>query len=242
MTVARGTEDAFRRLVHEISGLVDGSLRYLRLIQRELEARDDEAPPPSTLAYLDVATEALTRVVSLIHDVNGAVTRDSSIRVGHRLSAGRSLREIFEHAVAVIRPLADEHAVQIESLLDPSIDHAPPLPLYSVIVNALKNAVEACAAGDRVTLHAWVEGDEQGVTRVHANVADTGRGLPPDHERLFDAGCTTKPDGSGLGLAIARDIVHELGGQIDLMPNDNQRGARLRVHVPVPSPSTPERA
>ena len=236
LSVARGTEDAFRRLVHEIAGLIDGSLRYLRLVQRDLESSTTPELPHTNIAYLDVAADALTRVASLIQDSNGVVTRYSSINVGRRLSAGRSLREIFDHAVAVIRPLADEHSVLLEAVLDPSIDHAPPLPLYPVIVNALKNAVEACRAGDRVTIHARVEGDEQGVTHVHAEITDTGAGLAATPDRLFNAGYTTKESGSGLGLAIARDIVHELGGQIDLAPNDSQRGAHLRLRVPVPEP------
>lgn len=232
MTVARGTEDAFRRLIHEIAGLIDGSLRYLRIVQRDLEHSPGVPPPASSLANLDVATDALARVASLVHDANGAVTHCSSINVGRRLSAGRSLREIIEHAVTVIRPLAEEHAVSVEASLAPSIDQAPPLPLYPVFINALKNGVEACAGGDRVIIRAWVE-DDDGRDALCAEITDTGPGTLPDPERLFSAGYTTKQRGCGLGLAIARDIVHELGGTIGLAPNPEGRGARLMMRVPL---------
>ena len=48
---------------------------------------------------------------------------------------------------------------------------------------------------------------------VVLEVADTGKGIPPEVEtRLFDPFFTTKDTGTGLGLSIAARIVEKQGG------------------------------
>jgi two-component system sensor kinase FixL len=48
---------------------------------------------------------------------------------------------------------------------------------------------------------------------VVLEVADTGKGIPPEVEtRLFDPFFTTKDTGMGLGLSIAARIVEKQGG------------------------------
>lgn len=233
VTVAHATDDASARLIHEVAGLVDGSLRYLNLAHRSLAERDS-APGAPSLAYLDSAIDALSRLASLVRDASGALTTASSLAMGRRLSIGQTLRDIIEHAVGVVRPLAEERAIAIDVALDPSIQHAARLPLYPVVMNGLRNAIESCAAGDRITLRAWTSTPGVGEGILELEICDTGAGPPSDPDRAFTPGFTTKPGGSGLGLAIARDIVEELGGEITLTPNTGPRGARLRVRVPMP--------
>lgn len=233
ITVARATDDAFSRLVHEIASLVDGSLRYLNLAQRDLEERDQAWPQTPSMSYLDSANDALSRIASLVSDASGSVSRYSSITVGRRLSIGRSVRDIIEHAAAVVRPLAEEHAISLDVTIDPTTDQVERLPLYPVIVNALKNAIEACSANDHVTLTARAFPDEGKDATLEIEVSDTGRGLTEPAERLFEAGFSTKPGNTGFGLPIARDIVEELGGQISIEPNSRTRGTLLRIRLPI---------
>lgn len=64
-------------------------------------------------------------------------------------------------------------------------------------------------------------------------IADTGRGVPAEiTDKIFEPFFTTKPDGTGLGLSIARQIVRELGGEIQFY---SKKGfsTTLRVMLPI---------
>lgn len=108
--------------------------------------------------------------------------------------------------------------------------------LVQVLVNLLKNAIEAVAAPK--------EGRSgPGSVRIAAvplagsvvfSVEDDGPGLSrPEQERVFAPFHTTKAGqgGVGLGLAIAGDIIRAHGGSlaVDSTPG---RGARFTVSLP----------
>jgi signal transduction histidine kinase len=66
---------------------------------------------------------------------------------------------------------------------------------------------------------------------VRVSVSDTGVGLPPQADQIFNAFFTTKPHGSGMGLSVSRSIVESHGGR--LWATDNQpRGATFHVMLP----------
>ena len=67
---------------------------------------------------------------------------------------------------------------------------------------------------------------------VRLEVADTGRGVPPEVRRkLFEPYFSTKRNGSGLGLSIVSRIVSDHSGYIRVRDND-PRGTRFIVELP----------
>jgi signal transduction histidine kinase len=54
---------------------------------------------------------------------------------------------------------------------------------------------------------------------VRISVSDTGCGLPPDAERIFEPFYTTKKEGLGLGLPICRTIISAHNGRLWAEPN-----------------------
>jgi PAS domain S-box-containing protein len=89
---------------------------------------------------------------------------------------------------------------------------ADPLQLQEVVVNLLKNAIDATEHGSvRVRLE-----ERPGFYAVV--VSDTGSGMSADVlSRMFDPTFTTKPrgEGLGLGLPLAKHIVAGHGGTIE---------------------------
>ncbi len=84
--------------------------------------------------------------------------------------------------------------------------------LAGALTNLLENALQAVAAGGRVSLGVDVA-DE----RLAFTIKDNGRGMPPDVvARLFEPFFTTRAEGTGLGLAIARGVARAHGGGIDV--------------------------
>ncbi|MEB3031571.1 sensor histidine kinase [[Mycobacterium] nativiensis] len=80
----------------------------------------------------------------------------------------------------------------LANLLDNALRYAPDSPVR----------VSACRVGDRVLI----------------DIADQGRGLPPDGERLFEPfqriGDQDNTTGMGLGLSVAQGFVEAMGGTI----------------------------
>ena len=74
------------------------------------------------------------------------------------------------------------------------------------------------------------------------SVSDDGKGIPAKHhERAFAPFERLNPaldpkGGTGLGLAIVRELAAALGGQIELGPGSDGRGACFRLTIPLGDP------
>jgi len=96
--------------------------------------------------------------------------------------------------------------------------------LRQILLNLIQNALQACAAGDRVVVRARAE-DTQAVVEV----IDSGPGIPPEKAaQVFEPFFTTKPGGTGLGLSISRQLAELNGGSLTL-ESAVGRGTTARV-------------
>jgi two-component system sensor kinase FixL len=85
--------------------------------------------------------------------------------------------------------------------------------IQQVLINLMRNAVEAMAASDRRELEVktCLLDDET----IEISVADSGPGLSPEvADHLFEPFVSTKRNGMGLGLSICRSIVEAHGGRL----------------------------
>ncbi|MGZ3477314.1 MAG: sensor histidine kinase, partial [Polyangiales bacterium] len=117
------------------------------------------------------------------------------------------------------------------------IDDAPgagwfdPTQMEQVIINLLKNAVEA--GGDAKDVELAVFPGDGGGARVV--VRDRGRGLT--EEVLANALLpfySTKEGGSGIGLAICREVLEAHGGRLRIK---NREGGGAEVAIRLPGPT-----
>lgn len=92
--------------------------------------------------------------------------------------------------------------------------------LRQILVNLLSNAIKFTPTGEVVV---FVDSQlvEDGSTRIHFSVKDTGIGIPLEvRERLFqsfsqvDSSTTRKYGGTGLGLAISKELADLMGGSM----------------------------
>jgi two-component system, LuxR family, sensor kinase FixL len=91
--------------------------------------------------------------------------------------------------------------------------HADRVQIQQVLVNLIRNALQAMADAPRrvLTIATAIESD----THMQISIADSGGGIAPEMaDRLFQAFASTKPDGMGLGLSICRTIVEAHHGRI----------------------------
>ena len=137
------------------------------------------------------------------------------------------LLELFNEAVPLIAP----GDIRLVLAVDPkdTMIYADRVQLQQVVVNLLKNAVEACSFrdGERwIELRSHIAPDE----RVHIEISNNGGAIPADvAENIFTPFFTTKRDGSGIGLAVSKQIIRLHGGTLSLSQNSNDRVTFLIV-------------
>ena len=99
---------------------------------------------------------------------------------------------------------------------------APETPTYlradagqmeQVLVNVIKNAIEACEAGQEVELR---------LSPQQLSVRDNGTPISPlEAAQLFNPFFSSKPDGQGIGLTLTREILLNHGFSFSLKTNDD---------------------
>jgi len=114
--------------------------------------------------------------------------------------------------------------------------HVPSFPfdpgqIRQVLLNLMKNAVEAMPQGGRLTVSVDLQDRD-----VILTVTDTGCGIPPEHlPSLFTPFFSTKEKGTGLGLTICRGLVEQHGGGITL-ESQVGRGTTCTIRLPLSFP------
>ena len=102
-----------------------------------------------------------------------------------------------------------------------------PQLVEQILLNLLKNSIEALTPGQHVTVAAGVD-----TGKAYLEVCDDGPGLAEEASRqLFQPFATTKGEsGTGLGLAVSRQLARALGGDLEHLPSP--RGTRWRLTLP----------
>ncbi len=157
------------------------------------------------------------------------------------LRYGRADERPPQRKRVALRPLIDEageaaletssNQIVFANAVDEKLQiDADPEQLFRIVLNLLRNAVEALSEreGARIELM----GERHG-RMVSFSIADNGPGIQAAmHARLFQPFArAARAGGSGLGLAIARDLARAHGGDIALM-STGSGGTRFRIDIP----------
>jgi len=200
-------------LAHELNQPLSAIANYMKGSRRLLEKRsDDEAA--LVREAMDKAAEQSLRAGQIIRRLRDFVSRgDSEPRV-------ESLKKLIEEASALALVGAKERGVRVQIRLDtaPDLVLADKVQIQQVVLNLVRNAIEAMDGAERRELDIATTPHPSGMVAV--GVADTGTGIAPDiTAQLFQPFVTSKPHGMGIGLSISRTIVEAHGGQIWTEPN-----------------------
>lgn len=183
---------------------------------------------------IDDAYQALTPLDDML-------TRMAAL-TGHLKTFARKspsgLRERLDLATVVDQSLhlldarlRDEAIGTVLDLTRPAWVRGDAIRLEQVLINLLRNALDAMANKPRKRLEIRLHADQQ---LWHLSVSDSGGGIAEEHlNNVFDPFFTTKPvgDGLGLGLAVSYAIVHELGGRLSVANQGD--GAVFTLTLPI---------
>lgn len=228
-------------IAHEINNplqSLQGALELLRSRCARLEI------PADKQAQLDKATTLclgdITRIAEIISPIlNLARTRTPQpVQQPVADLLDRIIESLQTHRrLAGISFSADADAAG-EISTDPGL-------LQQILTNLIINAAQAMEGHGEVRFLATCDATNPELIRIQ--IRDTGPGVAPkDAKHLFTPFYTTKQpgEGTGLGLYASRAIAIQLGGWLELLPNDGP-GACFELTLPrqyVPANSPDDRA
>ena len=249
----RGVPAELRVSVSEIrqDGAVE-RLYSIENLSGELSARESSAWRNLIRVLTHEIMNTLTPVTSLAQTTAGMLGAESAnddIREAVQTIARRSeglMRFVLRYRELLKVPQPDAKAVCVDAALrgvvmlmaadlagiDVEVDVSPasleviadPALLDQVLVNVLRNAIDAVAGRERPAIR-LTAGLELGRTVIR--IADNGPGIDEElREQVFVPFFTTKRDGSGIGLSLCRQVMNAHGGEIAI---DGEEGTTVHL-------------
>ncbi len=214
-------------VAHEINNPLAVINEKAGLLQDFLEVSGDFKHRERFGALLEGITDSVKRCRTITHRLLGFARRvevtvepldlnDVVRRVCEYLEADRAAKGVaFELRPAEGLPTVHTDRVEFEQ----------------VLINIVKNAIDALPAGGTVVLTTRAKNQRW----LQVVIADTGPGIPADQlKRLFEPFFTTKEKGkgTGLGLFVSHGIMKKLGGRI-LVESAVGVGTNFTLELPV---------
>jgi signal transduction histidine kinase len=233
---SRDKDEFLATLSHELRSPLNAILTWVTLAR---SGRLDQARTAHALEVIERNTRLQVRMIEELLDVSRIIAGKM-----HLERSPIELEPVLRAALDGVQLLAEQKQVRLATSIpaDAGPVFGDAARLEQVFSNLLSNAVKFTPRGGSVSLTVANDGDA-----VEATVADTGRGIPPEHlPRIFDrfrqvdASTTRSEGGLGLGLAIVRHLVEQHGGQVSAESAGIGAGATFRVRLPRGTlPATP---
>ncbi|MCB1820873.1 MAG: hypothetical protein KDI73_04740 [Candidatus Competibacteraceae bacterium] len=142
------------------------------------------------------------------------------------------IHDLLDEIADFLNLEAERHAIRIRYDVPSTLPLvlADALQIQQVILNLVRNAIDAMSAGAGVGKIVLAARLDQKVVEI--TVQDTGPGLEPGiASQLLHPFFTTKPYGLGLGLPISQSIVEAHGGRLWVTTN---AGPGVTFHFTLP--------
>jgi two-component system sensor histidine kinase HydH len=140
-----------------------------------------------------------------------------------------NINDLVQEVAMMMQETAKDVNIQLITNLggDVPVMSFDPNQMKQVLINLIKNALEAIDGGGIITLATSFQ-DAQ----VNLSVQDNGKGIDPEIiPDIFNPFFTTKKTGTGLGLAVINKIVEDHHGTIDVRSTKG-RGTTFTIHLP----------
>lgn len=220
-------------IAHDFNNMLTAVIGYAYTGQKSLTP-----DAPQHVHFQDIV-ETANRASSLTRDLllfsRKHVSCRKTIELNHSISKTKSFlqRIIGDHIQLETRSCKNQIMVDVDTQ-----------QLDQVLMNLCTNARDAMPGGGTITITTTVVGmtaaEAAGYGLANAgkyaaiSVADTGKGIAPEHQsKIFDPFFTTKATGkgTGLGLAIVYGIVSNHDGCITITDNF-PHGTVFTIHLP----------
>ena len=131
-----------------------------------------------------------------------------------------SIAKIVKEAVELAFMGVKDRGVRVYVNFAPNVDRViiDRIQIHQVLVNLLRNAIQAMEGFDRRELAIATAAAADGMVEI--SIADTGPGIAEDvAAHLFQPFVTTKRGGMGVGLSISKTIINAHEREISIQRN-----------------------
>ena len=216
-------------IAHEIRNPLTGIAAGIQYLQRAGKVADSQRE------NIEFILEEVRRIDRLIGDLM------SVVRVSDLIYEEISLESLIRNSVTGMAELAKRKEVTVDVVL-PAGSRPVVLDadrITQVLINLIKNAIEASTQGGHVTITASFAREAPDVIFdgvgdfAIIRVQDNGLGLTEeDRQRVFEPFFSKKAGGTGLGLYVTHSIIERHGGYIDV-ESEYGVGSTFSVYLPV---------
>jgi two-component system phosphate regulon sensor histidine kinase PhoR len=215
---------------HELRSPLTAIIGYVKTLRRPEFENDTEARA-EFLGAIERQSNRLFRLITNMLTAAQVEHRESAMAV-----APFELASLMEEIAEGFHESGGRLVVNLPQGLPP-LESDRDL-LAEVLANLVDNALKYSPPASPVVVGAEVHGSDVLVT-----VRDSGVGIAPhEQDRVFerfyqsDQSATRRFGGVGLGLHLVRELVHALGGTVDL-DSEPGAGATFTVRLPLCHPS-----
>jgi nitrogen fixation/metabolism regulation signal transduction histidine kinase len=214
---------AYGKLIRLMSHEVNNSVGPVRSLLDSFRDYSEQLADEDRQDFTQALGVAIARLERLGTFVNGFA---EVVRLPPPEPRFCDVRQLLDEILLLLRPELERRNVRCEWMV---LEPVPPIDLdrnqiEQVLVNVLKNAMEAIGENGRIELRLGPEGE-----RPVLRIADTGPGIPEEiRPLLFTPFFSTKRDGRGLGLTLTREILAQHGFDFGL---ENRVGGGAELWV-----------
>ena len=216
-------QQASRRVVHEVNNPLSIIKNYLGVLDDKLSNNE---PVGEELSILNEEIDRVSRIVG------GLAEKQPPARV--ETTEVNSILLDVVRLFSISRYLPASVNISVKTNDQPSEILGDADPLRQILMNLIKNAVEALPKGGNIEVKNNGRIIREGRPYLELCITDTGTGIPSDVlANLFSPVRSAKKGGSrGLGLNIVQGLVHKLNGFISC--DSGESGTTFDILLPVP--------
>lgn len=201
------------QLAHEISQPLASIEAYSSACVRLIDKGRAETKELHT-AFENISSQAI-RAQEIMHELRNFVKKDTTRK-------NIAINELIQTAIKFLQIELRDQDLEIELKLQKILPvvKADRILIEQVIINLIKNAMEAMQAIDKTERRLTLQTELCQDSGVLVSVHDSGPGLSEyEVDKIFEPFYTTKPEGMGMGLAIIRSIIDSHGGELQVTAN-----------------------
>lgn len=218
--------EASRRVVHEVNNPLAIIKNYLSVLDHKLARREPVA------GELTILNEEIDRVGELIHGL--AEVRPAASAAPRVTDAARVVADVLRlfRTTEFIPPSVDIVADMREQDGPAEVDADADI-LKQILLNLVKNAIEALPLGGRIEVANRGRVNRERRLYLELCVSDNGPGLSDDVLAQLFAPVRSSKDGAhhGLGLSIVHGLVTQLHGTIAC--RSGRQGTSFEILLPL---------